>query len=201
MSTLEIHDFDSRYFDDAGMIALQQWEEEVPAMPEAMRKRIYQYLVRYYFVEGSPFSIGAFENGRLCAFLLAAPASHRECELADRWISERLYTSEEKRFFQEYKAYIEGNQNCECSYALPGEIALLLFASIRKGAGRLLLAEFERRCLQHHIPSMLLWTDETCDFEYYYRNGFIECAKIPTNPTLYGQALTTYLFRKSISAS
>ncbi len=200
MNTLEIHDFTTDHLNDAGMIALQQWKGEAPEMPEKMCPLIYQYLVRYYYVPDSPFSLGATENGKLCAFLLAAPASHADSALADQWISGQLNNKEEEDFFQDYKAYLDGNSQKEQNHALTGEVALLLFASIRKGAGRTLLAEFEKRCRKHGIPSFLLWTDETCDFDYYYKNGFSEAAKFPTNPPLGNQTLTTYLFRKTIKS-
>lgn len=107
MDTLEIHDFNAGHLNDAGLIALQQWKNEVPGMPEKMEHRIYQYLVRYYFVPESPFSTGATENGKLCAFLLAAPASHIGSKLADQWISGQLNDRAEEAFFQEYKAYAD----------------------------------------------------------------------------------------------
>jgi len=195
---LEIHNFAENHLDAAGEIALRLWETTIPGMPEDIRGRIYQYLVRYYYTPDSPLSIGASENGILHAFLLAAPLGHAESEFADKWIAGRLNGSAEHAFFNEYKAYIDGNRKREAGHALANEAVLLLFASVRRGAGRMLMAEFENRCRNRGISSMLLWTDETCDFDYYRRNRFSEVTRFPTDPTVCGQSLTTYLFRKAI---
>ncbi|MBS1369158.1 MAG: hypothetical protein HPZ91_04285 [Lentisphaeria bacterium] len=199
ISGLEVHDFTADHLEGAGAIALQQWGDEIPEMPEKMCRRIYHYLVRYYCVPDSPFSIGASADGKLCAFLLAAPAAHVGSEAADEWMAGQLESDDEYAFYREYKAYIDGNRQKELRHAAADEAVLLLFASVRRGAGRMLMAEFERRCRRHGVSSMLLWTDETCDFDYYYRNGFSETAKFPTEPTICGRALTTYLFRKTIA--
>ena len=195
---IEIHDFTERYLEDAAAIALRLWEAAIPGMPVEMRTRIYRYLVRYYYIPGSPLSLRAMENGKLCAFLLGAPASEIGSEHADKWMAGQLNGTDESVFFQEYKAYIDRNRSQEYLHAAANEASLLLFASIRRGAGKKLLEEFEKRCRSHGMTSIILWTDETCDFDYYHRNGFTEAAKFPADPTICDLKLTTYLFRKSV---
>lgn len=198
MADLQIRVFSAEDLDQAGLIARRLWGEEAPCIPEKIRTRIYQYLARYYFVPESPYSYAAVENGKLCAFLLASPHGNDDGSAADAWIAGQL-TPEERPVFEAYRNYIDGNRRKEMGAVKPGEILLLLFASIRKGCGRLLMAEFEARCRKRKVGSVLLWTDNTCDFEYYHRNGFTEVSHFAADPSLPGMKLTTYLFRKTIT--
>ena len=191
-----LRDFTPGDFSSAAEIARQAWGDEGGFLPPALLSRIYGYLVRYYYVPDSPFSLAVTHEGRLCAFLLAAAGEH-ETFAADCWIEAQL-AEEERKVFQSYKAYLDGNSHAAEQAKLPGEVCLLLFAGIKKGSGSLLMAEFERRCRKRNITSMLLWTDDTCDFQWYQRRNFTEAARFPANPSLPGRNLTTLIFRKEI---
>lgn len=193
---MKLHAFTERHLPEAGRIALAHWGDSVPEIPAELRPLLYEYLVRYYFVPDSPFSFGISEGGVLRAMLLAAPAAGHP-EVSDQWIRERL-KPEEHALFDEYKAYLDGNRIKEFSAAREDEVILSFFASAQRGCGRMLMQAFEAACHAHGYRSMLLWTDDTCDFSYYYHNGFEEVAKLPTEPTIQGQRLTTYLFRKQL---
>ena len=191
-----LRDFTPGDFSSAAEIARQAWGDEEGFLPHGLLSRIYNYLVRYYYVPDSPFSLAVTHQGDLCAFLLAAPGEH-ESSAADRWIEE-LLSEREREIFESYKAYLEGNSHATEKEKLPDEVMLLLFAGIKKGSGSLLMAEFERRCRENNIKSMLLWTDDTCDFQWYQRRNFTEVAVFPANPSLPGRNLTTLIFRKEI---
>lgn len=191
-----LRDFTPGDFTAAAEIAAKAWGDEGGFLPPSIFPRIYGYLVRYYYMPDSPFSLAATLNGRLCAFLLAATGEQKS-SVADQWIKGQL-AEEEKEIFQSYKAYLSGNSHAAEKEKFPGEVMLLLFAGIKKGSGSLLMAEFEHRCRERNINSMLLWTDDTCDFQWYQRRNFSEVARFPADPSLPGRNLTTLLFRKEI---
>ncbi len=184
---------------EAGAIACRQWQGEIPALPDALAVRLYDYLVRYYHHRESPFNFAARDaSGKLAGFLLASPPVPDAGRGAETWIAARLQREEERAFHRDYFRYLEHNRLAELQDARPaGELILLLFFSIRKGTGRALLAELERRSRESGIVSWLLWTDETCDFDYYDRHGFTEVRRFP-GAELAGKRFLTYLFRKEL---
>lgn len=193
---LILRDFSEDDLSGAGEIACRLWQGEADFIPGSMQPKLYEYLVRYYYVPDSPLSCAVTFKGELCAFLLGAAAKHSSRE-ADLWISGKLSAGEEK-IFEIYKAYIDGNKYAEEELLQKNEALLLLFCSIKKGCGKLLFEEFRRRCRNCGISSMLLWSDNTCDLQWYQRCGFTEAAQFPANPSLPGRQLTTYLFRRNI---
>ncbi len=193
MSDILIRDFTDADLNDAGRIALQLWGDEIPEMPQAVKPEIYRYLARYYFAPTSSFNLAAEKEGGLCGCLLAAfPDEARLDELPP------LDDPAQKRYFEEYRRYLDGNRAAEEKEAGKREIILLFFTSIVRGAGKLLLAELEKRLKAQKIPSMLLWTDETCDFDYYFCNGFVEAGHFASPNGLCGRKFETWLFRKSL---
>ncbi len=193
MSDVVIRDFAASDLEAAGRIALQLWGDEVPEMPEAIKPAIYRYLARYYFAPASPFNLAAEKDGALCGCLFAAFPEHARLDAAPVWQSEA-----EQHYFDEYRRYLDGNRLVEEKALAENEICLLFFTSIVRGAGKKLLAELEKRLRERKISSMLLWTDETCDFNYYFCHGFAEAGHFPSPGTLGGRAFETWLFRKII---
>jgi hypothetical protein len=174
MQQFYLRDFRAEDLEQAGKIALQIWGDESVFIPASVREGIYSYLVRYCFVPGSHFSCALTdENGVLCAFLLASAPGAYSCAAADAWAKENL-PEESFPFFESYKAYLDGNTKAEETFLEKDEVLLLLFASIRKGCGSCLMEEFKRRCRKHRFRSMLLWTDDTCNFSWYQKHGFSE---------------------------
>lgn len=194
---LILRDFSSRDLPGAGEIALRLWGSEADFIPASMLRELYEYLVRFYYVPDSPLSCAVTCNGELCAFMLAATEKHSS-SLADEWLLKRISSPEEKKVFEIYKEYLTGNQKAEEKELRPHEAVLLLFASIRRGCGKLLMEELKRRCLKQDIRSILLWTDDTCNVQWYERNHFAEVSHFPACPSLPGQNLNTFLFRKEL---
>ncbi len=195
---LEIRDFSPSDFDDAAKIAFRLWGAEFET-PPTLAPKLYEYLVRYYFESDSPFNLSAFVDGVLSGILLAAPVSSvaEETDVAARFAAE-AFAPEEREYFETYRAYLDANRRKEREAAAPNETILLFFASVRPGCGRALKAEFERRLRERGGESYLLWTDETCDFDYYYRNGFAEVDRFELETKLAPKPLRTFLFRKKL---
>ncbi len=156
-----------------------------------------QYVISYYFIPKSDFNLVALENGKICACLLAAKLQDIKNNLADEWIAGQSLPPEVRDHISEFKAGLDSMCEAECQYAKKNEAVLLFFGSVRKGAGKMLMAEFERRCVGQNISSMILWTDERCDFDYYRNKGFDEVAQFPSPVAIDGRRFKTWIFRKN----
>jgi len=192
----EVIPFTAAHLPQAGRITLSCWGNVIADLPETLRPLIYESLAKYYFILNSPCNLAIEENGAVTTFLLAVPAEmarHFEPPFPSGC------TPEDKPVLREYKAYIDSNRYAEHQVLQKDEIVMLLFASIRKGHGKRLLQELERRAVRQGARSLLLWSDETCDFGYYPRHGFREIAHFPCGVPLYGKHFDTYLFRKILT--
>jgi hypothetical protein len=191
-----LRDFSAADLERAGAIALQIWGDEVDFIPPVLIPKVYDFLLRYYFDPDSPFNCAVTDDtGEVCGFLLAH-RKHSETPALGLWLDD--LTCEERFFVQIYKAYLDGNKKAEEQFLQKDEVLLLLFASLQKGCGALMMQEFERRCREEKISSILLWTDDTCNFNWYHKNNFTELCRFPAQPSLPGQALNTFIFRKNI---
>ena len=193
----DIQDFTTNDFDKVAELIAQLWDGSSDEIPEELDSIYHQYVLRYYYVPSSHFNLVAMQGGEICACLLAAPAYDLKNNLADEWIKDRLHGTDAKKYFQELKTYLDSMSETEHSHAKENEAVLLFFGSIRKGAGKTLMDEFEKRCKEHSINSMLLWTDEMCNYDYYYQKGFEEVAKAPSSAMVDGKNVMTWIFRKN----
>ena len=186
-----LRDFLPQDLKKAEEIALKLWGDEGDFIPPFHLEKVYGFLVRYYYFPESSFNCAVTdENGDLCGFLLAHTRS--AAENTDSPENDAL------EHIQTYKAYLDGNKKAEEYFLRKDEVILLLFASIQKGCGSLLMKEFERRCRTTGIRSILLWTDDTCNLEWYQKNGFSELCRFPAVPSLPGRLLYTFIFRKEL---
>ena len=194
---VEIREFSSGDLPAASRITEHIWGEECGTLPPDLSRMIYEYLVRYYYVPDSSLSLAAADGeNTLRAFLLAAAGEYSH-KAADEWAA-RNCPAEGRGFFNAYRAYLDGNGDAVRRMLKEKEVRLLLFGSLQKGAGSLLLNELVRRCRGRGVSSLLLWTDDTCDFAWYDRRGFSLAAEFDAIPSLPGRKLRTLVFRKEL---
>lgn len=195
---MELCKFSEGLLNQGGDATMELWKGEMP-VPDGMESALYHFLVRYYYIPESPYNFAVLDGRRLRGFLLAAPAAMPEChDSAREWILPHLTNDARKAFFKEYWDYVNSNSDAERRAALPGEVLLLLFGSLQRGCGRIMMEAFESECRKNGVASYLLWTDETCDFEYYRKNRFTAVAHFPCAAAIKGKHLETWLFRKTL---
>ena len=192
---LDLCDFTREYLPEAGRIALKLWGGEVPDMPPELRAVIYEYLPRYYFDEKSSCNLAVLKNGCLQALLLASSAPPEPLE-ANAWLQQNLPPGCAD-YARSYREYLDGNRRLEDRFRSKGDVVLLFFASIRPGCGKLLMEEFIRRARNEQRSNMLLWTDNTCNYQYYFEHDFQLLQQQKADPGLPGLALETLIFRRS----
>lgn len=60
---------------------------------------------------------------------------------------------------------------------------LTLFISKQKGCGKLLMDGFMKKCRQDGLKNLFLWTDTTCNHQYYENNQFTLVARFKNSDT------------------
>lgn len=196
MNLLNVQDFTAGHIDKITELIDQLWHNPSDEMSKELHSLAHQCILRYYYVPSSHFNLVAIEGGEICACLLAARACDLKNNLANEWLAGCSFRTDVLNHIQETKAYLDSMCNAENHYAAGNEAVLLFFGSVRKGAGRELMTEFEKRCKEQNIGSMILWTDESCNYGYYYQKGFEEVAKFPSPTATNGKHFMTWIFRK-----
>lgn len=191
---LQVTDFTPELLPEAGRIAYELWGNEVPRMPQEFRPAIYSYLPRYYYVRESVYNLAVLENGRLQALLLASEFAPEPVE-AWEYLQKNLPPGGEM-YAQNYRDYLDGNRRLEESFKQSNEAILLFFASIKPGCGKILMREFAFRAQQNKLDSMLLWTDNTCNYQYYFDHDFQLLHRSAAEPGLGDMELETLIFRR-----
>ncbi|MBE6368502.1 MAG: hypothetical protein E7052_11475 [Lentisphaerae bacterium] len=191
---VEVTGFTGAMLPAAGEIALRLWGNEVANMPQMYRPAIYSYLVHYYYDPQSVYNLAVLENGSLQALLLASVDPPEPLE-AWRFLQDSLPAAGVD-YALSYRRYLDGNRHLEDTFKLENEAVLLFFASIQPGCGRLLMENFTRLARQNDLDSMLLWTDNTCNYQYYFDHGFQLLHRQTAEPGLLDMDLETLIFRR-----
>lgn len=143
---MELCKFSEGLLNQGGDTTMELWKGEMP-VPDGMESALYHFLVRYYYIPESPYNFAVLDGRRLRGFLLAAPAAMPERhDSAREWILPHLTNDAQKAFFKEYWDYVNSNSDAERRAALPGEVLLLLFGSLQRGCGRIMMEAFESEC-------------------------------------------------------
>lgn len=196
LTSLTIQDFTANHIENVVDLVSLLWHNPQEDRPAKLQSLLNQYIIRYYFIPRSNFNLVASEGGKICACLMAAKVKDVKNHSADEWVGGRLTTAADLACLSEIKAGLDAMRDVEHQHAKENEAALLFFGSTRKGAGKLLMSEFEKRCKEQGVSSMILWTDERCDYDYYYKKGFEEVLKLPSPTLVDGRHLETWVFRK-----
>ncbi len=76
------------------------------------------------------------------------------------------------------------------------DIILGLFVSIQKGCGKQLLSKLIESGRKRNMKNIYLWTDTTCDYEYYRKNNFVLVKEFET--LLNDKPIKTLIYKKTI---
>lgn len=196
---MEIRHFENKDVQEAGRLAYNYWSNEVTEGSERFKRAIYEYMARYYDRNrGLSFSIT--EGEELKGFLLAFHKSEGDEHWAWDWLEGEMATfePEEKALALEFKRYFNFNAGRMKEYLADDDVILGLFVSTIKGGGKLLFQRISERCRQMNVPNVFLWTDTTCNYNYYYHNNFKEVTRFDTNELFEEVALKTIIFKKAV---
>ena len=196
--TITIERFTAEDINEATLLTLLTWGEEMALANEQLKNVLYEAMVRYYF-RSSDFSYKMLDEERaMQGFLLAAPLTARDN--SQKELERRLqnFTTEEQDLVYNYLRYLSYNGQQIRKIAQANDLLLCLFLSRRPGVGSKLLENVEDVAKEHNIAHMHLWADATCDYSYYRRRGYKETGHFINKvmPELGQQA--TWIYSKEV---
>lgn len=108
-----------------------------------------------------------------------------------------LKTTDEKKIAINFYEYLEFCSTELKNFMTNSDVFLGLFVSTQKGGGKLLFNKLIEQCKENQKNSIVLWTDTTCNYQYYEKNNFTLIKKLTI--VLNEQPIETLFFRKSLS--
>ena len=185
--------YNDEYFLGVRNITYNYWSDEVE-MDLELKSFIYTFLVKYY-LSNYDYSYVSIEDN-INAFLLASLKndSNNSFEYFNNGI--KKLNDKNKRLALEYLNYLEFNHNKVLSFMNNNDIYLALIASIKHHKGYELIENLIDIGRKNKNDYLYLWTDETCNYEYYNRIGFEKVLEYDVN--LYNKQIKTFIYRLKV---
>ena len=191
---MEIVKFTPAMLDDGGAVAQSIWGDDIPPASDADKKNMFRYLIRFYFFTGSPFNFALKDDeGDICGAILGHVDAIHGDHAGIAYLAEHPELLKITNFTP-WTDLLNFNRAKEEAALGENEIILDLFMSKRKGGGRMLMNGFSEAAKSAGIKSMILWTDDCCDFDYYNHNHFTQVGEFYS--ALGKDKHKTFLFRK-----
>lgn len=159
-----------------------------------LQNLIYETMVEYYDINRKySFSITDTE---LKGFLLAFKKNdfHKLPNFERK--AKALKNKNEQKIAIDLINYLESSENELKEFITDNDIIIGLFVSIKKGCGKLLLSKLNSVCKENNINNIYLWTDTTCDYEYYKKNNFVLEKSIETY--INKKTIETLIYKKEV---
>lgn len=147
---------------EAKILTKLVWGDFFEKESQDLQKLIYDFTFEYYDLNREySFSI---TTSKLIAFLLAYKKGDKN--------KIRYLNDSSQKIALEVFDFIEFCSEQTESLMLENDILLGLFVSTQKGCGKELLKQLRETCLKNNIKNIYLWSDSTCDYEYYLKHDF-----------------------------
>ena len=157
-----------------------------------VRNNIYKNDMALELVQGNEILAAAFG------------AEKGEHNTAKQWLDAQINTgnfSENERIsLALVSEYLTAMDERTLSYMGKEDVKLSLFISRCKGKGKIILNELVKNFSQKGFKNMYLWTDCTCNWQYYQDHDYelIEKAKYEKFSTDDGDDFLTYIYKKAL---
>lgn len=160
-----------------------------------LQKLIYDFTLEYYYLNKN-FSFALDDDG-LCGLIFASSKTDENLVTDEYKNKISSFNEKDRKTALNLFDYVE-NTGKEVKKVMNNDDLMMgLFISRKKGGGKMLLSKLKETAIANEIKNIYLWTDTTCDFDYYQKNNFtlvkeFEC--IVNN-----KKINTLIFKKTLS--
>lgn len=175
-------------------LAKLTWGDFYTNESKELQNLIYSFMVEYYDLNRE-FSFSIVDNelkGILLAFLKTD--NYKMNNFAER-INALSNKTEQETALNLFN-YLEICGKEVKNIINNDDIILGLFISIQKGCGKQLLSKLIESGRKRNMKNIYLWTDTTCDYEYYRKNNFVLVKEFET--LLNDKPIKTLIYKKTI---
>ena len=189
-----VRNFIDNDVEEASKISHLVWGDLYEKESCELQKLIYDFTLEYYYLNNT-FSFALDENG-LKGLVFASLKTDKNNSIENFKTKIQNLSDNDRIIGLNLLDYVE-NTGREVKNAM-GEDNLMmgLFISTQKGGGRMLLAKLIETAKERGIKNLYLWTDTTCDFDYYQKNKFTLVKEIECNVN--NKNINTLIFKKEI---
>ncbi len=190
-----IKNFENLDIEDASKVAHLVWGDLYSHESYELQKLIYDFMVSYYDLNRE-FSFSVRDED-FKGFLLASLKNdtNNSRKLFEKKVLE-LASEEEQKIALELLNYLDSCGQEVKNIMKEDDVVLNLFISRQKGCGKLLLAKLNDVCQAQNIKNIYLWTDTTCDYDYYKKNSFDIIKE--TNVIVNSRNIKTIIYKKVV---
>lgn len=191
---MKVRHFLDTDIEHASKIAHKVWGDLYTRESDELQNLIYEFMVHYYDLNRD-FSFSIFDE-KLNGFLLAASKHDKNNSYEGYLENLKKLDEKEQKIGKDLLEYLN-----ECGKAVKeqmndDDIMLGLFISQEKGCGKTLLTKLTDTCKEKNIKNIYLWTDTTCDHDYYDKNNFTLVNEVET--LVNGQKIRTIIYKKAV---
>lgn len=180
--------YETKYLSDVIRLTRNYWANEVEMSP-ALETFIYDFLVRYYLYQDG-YNYLLVENNEVLGFLLSSQKDDQNESLQYFQTKVKELNEKDKANAYAYLKYIEDNHQMVLKEMPKNSIYLGLILSHYHHGGMMLINKLKE---EQKNKDIYLWTDETCNYRYYEKQGFKLIKEYVI--TLYGKPLKTFIYK------
>lgn len=189
-----VRNFKNRDIEEASQITHLVWGDLYAKESKKLQQIIYDFTLEYYYLNET-FSFALDENG-LKGFVFAA--SKKDKNESINTFKTRINTLNEKDKITALNLldYVESTGNEVKSVMSEDDLMMGLFISTQKGGGKMLLSKLVESACKNGVKNIYLWTDTTCDFDYYQKNNFTPVKEFKC--IVNNKKINTLIFKKPL---
>lgn len=189
-----IKQFEDNDIERASQLAKLTWGDFYTQESIELQRFIYNFMVQYYDLNRE-YSFSIVED-ELKGFLLAFCKTDFYNLNGFEKRLKLLKDKNEQKIALDLFNYLETCGKEVKNIMTDDDIFLGLFVSIQKGCGKKLLLKLVETCKENSKNNIYLWTDTTCDYEYYKKNNFTLLKEVET--FINGKFIKTLIYCKSV---
>lgn len=167
---MNINYFENSNIAEAKKLTKFVWGDFFEEETAEVQELIYDFTFEYYDINRE-YSFCVVDN-KLEAFLSAYQKSNKN-DVIPRFSQKikNLNKSDKKTALEIYNLVELCTKEINMLMT-EDDIILGLLVSRKKGYGKELLNRLKQTCLRNNLKNLYLWSDSTCDYDYYLNNNF-----------------------------
>lgn len=165
-----IRNFKNSDIEEAEKITHLVWGDLYANENSRLQKLIYDFTLEYYYLNET-FSFALDENG-IKGFIFAALKKDKNNSSEKFKTKINTLNEQDKITALNLLDYVESTGKEVKGVMNENDLMMGLFISTQKGGGKMLLSKLVENACENGIKNIYLWTDTTCDFDYYQKNNF-----------------------------